>query len=245
MELLLVSVVIVCFVLLQAIEVFSFGSRVAGKTMNQIALGYSLQQAVFTASRFLLVLFLPALAFLVESKISIINYSLMASLALFISALISFLILIKLNLSQGFFQKVISNYENIRIPRSIYLALFKNKNKKFIDININFHTKVVNRKKFLTSFTAYFFLSSGFFFAFLLSNIFYENRLTLSQITPFFHGIGALLVAFYLDPMLSRSMDNEHENILWMENIYSVLFGRISSYFFTAFLFVLIAIFVK
>jgi hypothetical protein len=239
---LLIILVVVSFSLLQIIEVFSFSSRVAGKYTENMALGYTLQQTFFTASRFLLILFLPSIAFLVESEISVSDYSLTASLSLLVSAVASFWLLIKLNSSQIFFQKVILNCQKNRVPKAIYLAFFQN-NSDLINIHVKFNLKKINRRKFLTSFFAYFFLSSGFFFAFLLSNIFFEYRLTLSQITPLFHGIGAILVAFYLDPMLSRSIDDESDNILWLRNIYTVIFGRVVIYLFTSCLFMLIAVF--
>ena len=234
--------VVVSFSLLQIIEVFSFSSRVAGKYKNSMALGYTLQQAFFTASRGLLLLFLPSIAFLVESKISVQDYSLTSSLSLFISAVASFWLLIKLNSSQLFFQKVIFHCQKNRVPKSVYLALFQN-NSDLINVYVTFNIKKINFKKFLTSFFAYFFLSSGFFLVFFLASIFSEYRLTLSQITPLFHGIGAILVAFYLDPMLSKSIDVENDSVLWLRNIYTVIFGRVVSFLFTSFLFMLIVVF--
>ena len=241
MTILLILLVVVCFSLLQIIEVFSFSARVAGKYKKKIALGYTLQQAFFTASRFLLILFLPAIAFLVESKISAFDYSLMASFSLLISALVSFWLLIRLNLSQLLFQKIISCCHKNRVPKAIYIAFFQD-NSGLVNTHVEFNLKEIIGRKFFTSFFAYFFLSSGFFFAFLFSIIFFEYRLTLSSITPLFHGIGAILVAFYLDPMLSKSIDDESDNILWLRNIYTVIFGRVISYFFTSCLFILIAV---
>ena len=129
-----------------------------------------------------------------------------------------------------------------RVPTAIYLAFFQKKLNS-TSIHIKFSFKKINIRNILASFTAYFFLSSGFFFAFLLSNIFFEYRLTLSQITPLFHGIGAVLIAFYIDPMLSKSLDDEIDNTLWLTNIYSVMLGRIFSYLFISCLFMLIIFF--
>ncbi len=245
MNSLMILIVIISFVALQTIEIFSFGSRVAGRYTKQLALGHTLQQTIYTASRFLLIFFLPTIAYLVESGISTETYAIMASFSLFISCLSSLYLLVRLNSSQKFFQKIFINYENFRIPKAIFLTIFKEKQEVLVDMHVKFHLKHMFRTKVLTSFVAYFFLSSGFFVAFLLSNLFYEYRLTLSQITPFFHGFGAVLVAFYLDPMLSKSMDNEGDNIYWVRNIYSIIFGRVISYFFASLIFLLIAIFLR
>ena len=80
---------------------------------------------------------------------------------------------------------------------------------------------------------AYIFLSTGFFLAFMLAIIFPEYRLTLGQLSTVFHGIGAVLLAFYIDPMLSRSIDDTADNEVWRCNVYSVFIGRVLSYLFS------------
>ena len=71
----------------------------------------------------------------------------------------------------------------------------------------------------------------------LLAILYPENRLTLSQFTAAFHGVGAIIVAVYIDPMLSRSIDFHDDDISWINNVYSIILGRVLSY-----LFVLIAV---
>jgi len=71
----------------------------------------------------------------------------------------------------------------------------------------------------------------------LLSLEFLEYRLTLSQFTATFHGIGAVIVSFYLDPMLSRSIDAIEDKVIWLNNLYSILFGRVIAYLATSVLF--------
>ena len=52
----LIIIVIVSYVLIQTLEIFSFGARVAGRLTNRAALGTTLSQTVHTLSRFLLIL---------------------------------------------------------------------------------------------------------------------------------------------------------------------------------------------
>ena len=52
----------------------------------------------------------------------------------------------------------------------------------------------------------------------------------MSQLTTAFHGIGAIILAMYIDPMISRSLDIELENSYWVENIYSIFIGRLLAY---------------
>ena len=46
-----------------------------------------------------------------------------------------------------------------------------------------------------------------------------------------FYGLGAVIFAFYLDPMLSRSIDSSKDDESWIKNVYSILLGRALSYF--------------
>ena len=231
MVILLTLTVIISYVLLQAIEMISLGSRVAGRLSGRLALGTTLHQSIYTASRFLLIPFLPSLAFLIESGIHIERYVLLVILSLFISFLMALLILIKLNTFQHFFQKVFHHYDDSHIPIALLKSFAKDKNYVTTSDNIvNFSIEKTQIKKVATSFFAYLFLANGFFVSFLFAINFPEYRLTLSQFTAAFHGIGALIVAFYLDPMLSRSLDKAESEDSWSRNVYSILYGRVLSY---------------
>ena len=216
---------------MHGVEIASFGTRVAGRVSNRVALGTTLQLTIYTTSRFLLIPFLPTLGYLVESGISIHDYSLMILTAFILSFIVSITIIIKLNILQKFFQAVFIKYAKNTIPIALFKALVSKKidyGQKDCD---NFSFDKVDIKKTLVSCVAYLFLITGFFISFLLAILFPENRLTLSQFTATFHGFGAIIFAFYLDPMLSRSIDASSDDESWSKNIYSILLGRSLSYF--------------
>jgi hypothetical protein len=106
------------------------------------------------------------------------------------------------------------------------------KKNKFNQINLEVIPKIRNLslKKIITSGFAYFFLSTGFLIAFSLAILIPEYRMTMSQLTTAFHGIGAIILAMYIDPMISRSLDVELENSDWIENVYSIFIGRLLAY---------------
>ena len=54
--------------------------------------------------------------------------------------------------------------------------------------------------------------------------------MTVSQSASAFHGIGALTLALYIDPMISRSLDIELQDSKWLENIYAIFVGRLLAY---------------
>jgi len=228
--LLFIIIIITSYVLFQAIEIASFGARVAGRITNRSALGTTLAQTIYTGSRFLLILFLPSLGYIVESGISIDDYLALVIVAFILTLIVSTIIIIKLNSLQQFYQAVFHEYAKSTIPVALLKSLILKKTDFDAQACEKFTFEKVILKKTLVSFLAYIFLTTGFFVAFMLSVLFPENRLTLSQFTSFFHGFGAVIFAFYLDPMLSRSIDSYSDDVTWLKNVYSILLGRILSY---------------
>ena len=216
---------------MHTIEIVSFGSRVAGRLTGKIALGTTLSLTIHTISRFILILFLPSLGYLVESGINLNTYLILVVTALILGFIASVIIIYKLNTVQVFFQAVFSKYEKNTVPIAIIKSLFNRKNESIRLACDKFTFNKVIFKKTFVSVLAYIFLISGFFISFLLAVLYPENRLTLSQFTAVFHGFGAVIFAFYLDPMLSRSIDSNSDDVTWLKNVYSILFGRMLSYF--------------
>jgi len=240
----LLALSIISYILLQAIEIISFGSRVAGRVVVMHALGTTLQQSLFTGSRLFLVFLLPTLAYLVENKLNMVLYSGLVIASLLLSFLIACFIFIKLNSIQKSFQKIFILYEDQQMPAAIMKVIF---GKSKVDSNSltsipGFSMAHVIQKKTMISFIAYTFLTTGFFVTFLLALVFFEYRLTLSQLSAFFHGVGAIIVGFYLDPMLSRSIDIIEDDQSWLVNVYSIFLGRILSYLISSIAFIVVLI---
>ena len=173
---------------------------------------------------------MPALGYIVESGISIDDYLTLVLLAYTLAFIISIIMLIKLNSLQHFYQIIFLKYTDNTIPIAIIKSLISKKT----DLNIKscdgFSFDKIILKKTLVSVLAYLFLITGFFNAFMLAVLFPENRLTVSGFTAAFHGFGGLILAFYLDPMLSRSIDTYSDDVTWLKNVYSILLGRTLSY---------------
>jgi hypothetical protein len=220
-----------CYVCMQFIESMSFGSRVAGRLVKRLSLGTTLQHSIFTISRLFLPPLMLSISFLIESDLSI-QLFLLAAAILTISAFFSSLIvLINFNYFQLLFQRIFIQYRFNTIPIAIVKVIFMEKN-KFDQISLEGIPKIrsLSLKKIITSSFAYFFLSTGFLIAFSFAILTPEYRLTMSQFTTVFHGVGAIILSMYIDPMVSRSLDVELENSDWIENIYSIFIGRLLSY---------------
>jgi hypothetical protein len=240
----LASLSIVSYILLQTIETISFGSRVAGKAVTRYALGTTLQQSIFTVSRLFLVFLLPALALLVENSISVELFLTIVVISLFLTSLIGSFVIVNLNYFQKLFQKIFILYEEGHLPTAIIRVLFKQhkiKSSSLIAVP-RFSMIYFSQKKTIVSFVAYTFLSTGYFITFYLALIYSEYRLTVGQFSPIFHGVGAMILGFYIDPMLSRSIDKARDDESWLINMYSIFLGRVLSYFISSIAFLLIFI---
>ena len=219
---------------MQFIETVYFASRLAGKLVNRLALGTTLQHSIYVASRLFLPPLLLSLSLLIESGFSIQLFLLTAVVLTSSAFIVSLLILINLNYFQLLFQLVFVQYESNTIPISIIKAIFGKKNKLNQANQIN--TKAIPRitslsfKKIAFSGFAYFFLSTGFLISFSLAILLPDHRMTMSQSNAIFHGIGAIILAMYIDPMISKSLDVLVENDHWLNNIYSIFVGRLLAY---------------
>ena len=224
-------IAITSYVLMQFIETASFGSRVAGKLTNRLALGTTLQHSIFTMSRLFLPPLLLALSYMIESELSIQMFLLIALSLVFSAFLSSLLILFNFNFYQILFQKLFHCYQSNSIPIAITKVLFR-KGEAIEKKELLYKPKLkhLQMKKIFASCFSYFFLSTGFLIAFSLAIINPDYRMTMSQLTTVFHGIGAVFLAMYIDPMISRSLDISLGNNNWIDNVYSILIGRILSY---------------
>lgn len=117
------------------------------------------------------------------------------------------------NYFQLLFQRVFIEYEFVTIPVAIGKVLFS-KNNKLHQISLGAAPSIrsLPLKKIFASAFAYFFLSTGFLITFSVAILIPDYRMTISQLATAAHGIGALVLAMYIDPMISRSLDVKLEN---------------------------------
>jgi len=224
-------IAITSYVLMQFIETVSFSSRVAGRLTGKLALGTTLQTSIFTMSRLFLPPLLLAMSYMIESELSIQLFLLLAIALVFLAFSASLLVLFNLNTFQSLFQKLFFFYQSSSIPIAILKVLSRKQGmNNRVDLEYRPKLKHLSLKKISAACFSYFFLSTGFLIAFSLAIIIPEYRMTMSQLTTAFHGIGAVFLAMYIDPMISRSLDVELKNNHWIDNVYSILVGRILSY---------------
>jgi len=212
------------------IDSASISAFVAGKLTSNFSQGTSLYNSAYIASRIFLPFILIILAYAIENGATLNEFMFYSMLHLLPTSILIILIIVNINFFQKFFQRIIFFREDKTLPEAVIFSIFSKKhNKKLITFTEKFSINKIALKKVLVSSLAYVFLSSGFFISFSISYYFEEFRMTISQLTTVFHGLGQILLAFFIDPMLSRSIDCKDEN-LWKSNLYSIMFGRLLAY---------------
>ena len=162
-EILVISTIFFYFAM-QSVELASFGSRVAGRVARRVALGTTLQQTIYTTSRFCLIPFLPTLGYLVESGILINDYFILVISAFILTFFMSIVVLVRLDTLQYFFQVVFKKYTNrTTIPTAILRAFIDNKLPFDFKPCSSFSKEKIIFKKVFVSFIAYLFFNNRFF----------------------------------------------------------------------------------
>ena len=241
----ILTTALICYVAMQFIETVSFGSRVAGKVSDRLSLGTTLQQSIFIASRIFLPPMLLSLSFLIESDLGIKLFLLTTTFLTTSAFLASLFVFLHFNYYQLLFQRIFIQYQSNTIPIAIVKALFGKKNELHL-VHMKYIPKIrsLSLKKIVSSSLAYLFLSTGFLVAFSLAILIPDYRMTMSQTATLFHGLGAIILALYIDPMVCRSLDNKLENSEWIENIYSIFIGRLLAYILASSIFLALFLYV-
>jgi len=228
----LIFLSIILYFMMHVSDSAAITSVVAGKLTDNLSQGVSIHNSSVIAARLSLPLILIISAFLIENRIMTLKeYLLYAILHLIPVIFMLIYVLRNTNIFQKFFQRVIFFRNTKSLPMAILSSTFSKKNNvKLIDFQERFtFERIVFIKSFVSS-LAYIFIALGFFISFSLSYHFEDYRMTISQITTVFHGVGSVILAFFIDPMLTKSIDLKSNKGIWINNIYSIMFGRLLSY---------------
>jgi len=229
------------YIVIQTIETISLGARVAGKACELPALGVTLYQTFSTLSRIFLPIFLILLAFLVERGMYTYEFLTFALIGSGVSFCISVFVFVKIGTIYRYFFNVTVLLEKCTMPIAIILALVTRYESEANRNTLEEYSNKSAKKKplvVLTSLLSYFLLSSGILIAFLFAIHYPEYRLTAVQFSAIFHGVGVILISFYINPVYSQIMDLLPSDLLAYSN--SVLIGRLFGLFLTFLLFLII-----
>lgn len=198
------------------LEFMSYLSRIAGLVTGYKLLSYSIQQMFFVITRFLFTALMPTIGFLVDNKINTYDFLCMVHFSLFLASLLYIVVFL-----------------NRRYIVNFIIILIKNKKKEgeiiinnnyMEKMNISYYTILNNKKKVFYSAVVFLCYGLGIFIAFYFSIIFYEYRVTISQLSGLVNGFATILLTFYIEPKLAEAFDESKDSSI--QELYSVLFGR-------------------
>lgn len=243
MNMIYISLLIIplLYSLISFIELFSMHSRASGFFLNKNAIGYSLQNATFTVTRFFYILMMPLVGFVIDQRIGQSSYTLMVISSFLGASLMSMMVILLTNRCVLFYNRVICLYcENSSLIKSVIMSLFERgpslyKNKQVV-LECKY-IKNIDKNFFLLSIVIYTLHASGIFLTFYFALSHHENRVMISQLSGIVNALGTLLLTFKLDPALAIAIEN---NVNFVQKFASVILARFLVYLFFAPLFFLI-----
>lgn len=201
--------------LIHLMEYMSYFARVSGWLMGYKLLGYSIQQMFFVVTRFAFIAFMPILGFIVDNKINKhVFINIMQASLLCASFMYCLVFLFRTRIIN-----LISNYI-IKMNKGIKDIKHKNYNS---DINIS---SVIKYKKYIFfSMIVFSCYSLGVFVAFYFSILYYDYRVTISQLSGIINGLATVLLTFVIEPKISYFFDEDNPDVLSI--FYALLLGRL------------------
>lgn len=202
------------FVFLNAVSILP---RIAGSQVENNALGYSFSQMVSTIKRVFIFIYPPLLGWItlkngIETLITTILFSYLISLFfIFLSYLMRFFFI-------RYFIILIKKYsEGYSLIKSIAYAFYKeNASTSLHHIHLlkEKSSNGVSGKIFYTS--AWVFLANGssLFIINILGAIYSDKAAIVYQLVGIVNALGTIVMAFFLDPMLSRIFEGNKEHLL-------------------------------
>ncbi|MDV4314274.1 lipid II flippase family protein [Acinetobacter indicus] len=230
----LILSVIFCFGCIQLIEVLSYMARISGVIENKRSLAYSLQNAIFMLTRFFTMALLPMLGYLIDIGLDKNNYLEMVCGALFFSTVLTVLSYNYKHTIVLIFSKVIKKVslgsnvlkEILMIP---YYLLNRDTDK--LSISVKLHRGI-----FINSALVFGIYSLSVFMVFFIALFFPDHRTMISQLSGVTNAFATVLLTFFIEPKISRVIDNNVDKNVGVSMLFSLVLGRIIGIGFLGFL---------
>lgn len=221
----LIFAVIFCFGCIQLIEVLSYLARISGVRENKRSLAYSLQNAIFMLTRFFTMALLPLLGYLIDIGIDKNIYLAMVCGALLFGTILTFLAYYFRHIVVSIFSKIINKVsEGSSVLKEIIIIpyYFLNKDKKISTIEVRLHKGIL-----INSALVFGIYSLSVFMVFFVALFFPDHRTMISQLSGVTNAFATVLLTFFIEPKISRVIDNDVDNNVGVNMLFSLILGRI------------------
>jgi len=184
-------------------------ARVGGKLSSSNAMGYSVQQYIGTIARFLFVILMPAMGFLIDKRIQIETFFKLTLVSLILAGLLS--------LAAYLLRKEIIDF--------FLKFFFKN------SFRIKFEYKFKVNRIMILSVIINLFFSLSFFVIYFLALKIPSLMTTFANCGSLVNGFGSIILIFKVEPYLANKMDSGSTEE-YIDVISSFLIGRVSALLF-------------
>lgn len=213
----MVFLLIYSFACIHLLESIVFPIRIASILKNKIAAGYSYSMMISTITRFLMLIFMPLLGYMIDNRMAADSYLLMASSSIAVAALFTLVIYINSNLISN---KLTSSFDR---QKDFLKSLFE----VFSSLKLKFSISkfLVNWRLMVVSTLIYSLYATSIFASFFLALIYHEYRVTISLMSGVANGFATVALTFFVEPYIARSIDMRSSDAC--NAVRSVFLGRL------------------
>jgi hypothetical protein len=217
----------IAFMSIHFLEFSAITARLAGIKARSHMLGYTIQQAVYVATRFFIVLLLPMLGLVVDSQIEQQLFHRMALTAVLGAAALSLLAYVWQARLVAYYTGVISRYSaGGNFSRAFWgsSALFEPVAPRMVVLSGLARSKEA-RTIVIQAAIVFSIYATGIFISFYAALQNFEYRASVSQLSGVINSVGTVLLTFYIEPRISRGIDADRPDAAIL--VQSLLIGRL------------------
>lgn len=218
--------IIMLFAMIHFIEFSSYYARIAGIRTDYKLVSYTLQQTTFVMTRFFFVFLMPIIGYIIDKKISKNDYVLIVIFSLTLASFSYLLSFLMRNRIIYFFTQVIYQFTNGKgFLTSFFSGLINSIIVKKSELEKRKGDLLrINKKVAIFSSIIFCCYSIAVFLSFYFALLYYDLRATIGQTSGVINALATLILTFYIEPKISKSIDSKSDNAEY--EIYSLLLGR-------------------
>lgn len=213
------------FAAIHVLEMSGIVARLAGIHAQQPLTAYSIQNAMFMGTRFLFMLLLPLLGFMTDIRIDKKAYLLVAHSSIALAGIASAVVyMIRARVVDRYVLTIFS-YSAGTSFISALLRPRRSGHREAVPFITLSERDSLSREMIMKSSAVYCLYSVGVFCAFYFSVLLPEYRASLSQMSGLINATGAVILTFFVEPRIARSIDIQSPDAVTLVN--SLLIGRL------------------
>lgn len=215
----MVLLLIFSFACIHLLESLVFPIRIASIIKNKIAAGYSYSLMISTITRFLMLIFMPLLGYMIDNRMPADSYLAMASLSIAVAAVFTLVVYLNLNLISD---KLTSDIGGQKDFIKALLRIFTS-----LQLSYSISKFTVNWRLMAASTFIYSFYATSIFASFFFALIYHEYRVTISLMSGVTNGVATVALTFFVEPYIARSIDMRSTDAC--DAVRSVFLGRLAA----------------